>query len=228
MLVRATTGGVVEYTSLPDGIWFVHDWSIRMPIVSRFARQSRASQELDYFTAVNGIQVTTGQVLELRDGDNLLFSSGVSRDSVTPVSVVPLIALRDTTNCDTVSTTLATSEPPPAPLSSADTLSTLTGVLRDAQGQPMAGVLVRAAWTEMVLGGDVELRTGRYSLRVREVFTHTGVDGVFHLCDLPRRQTLSVVAGPAERSYARTEMRIRYDLSHAKIALSARLDRVRE
>jgi hypothetical protein len=215
-LSRATPGGVVEYTVLDEGIWFVHEWMIRMPVLARFSRRG-GDQTLDFF-ALHGVQITSGQVLELHDGENLIFSAGVSSDTAAAALVAPLLEYRDPTECDTL----------PVIPERPDTLSTLSGILRDAAGKPVAGVLVRATWVELEFIGDSHLRTSKLVERERELFTHTGIDGVFHLCDLPRKLTLTIVAGPPERSYARTAMRIGLETRHATVALIARADRLRE
>ncbi len=219
-LARATPGGVVEYTHLPNGVWFVDTWSIRMPRVTAFTRRTLNAPELEY-VVVSGVQVTSGQVLELFDDGELVFTTG--DDAVAPSAdalVTPLISLRDDTECDTTGV-----DTPDVRTAAADTFATVSGVLRDASGQPLAGVLVRATWTETIRTGELDKYNVQYYDEDRELFTHTGPDGVFHLCDLPRRVRIQVAAGPAERAVARTTIRLRRDARSTVITLSARAGR---
>jgi hypothetical protein len=194
-LARATPGGVIEYTALPGGIRFVSDWSIRMPIVANVTRIVRDGPILDFVT-VSGVQVTRGRVLALVADEALLYASAAVPDaepSSGAVLVSQLLALRDDVACTP---------------STAESLGVVTGVLRDRDGQPRPGTLVRARWTETRRSGEVGLQGTTYYDFEREEFTHTDADGRFQLCDLPTQWRLQIEAGPPDALLAEASVRI--------------------
>jgi hypothetical protein len=203
-LARATPGGVIEYEALDDGVWFVSAWSIRMPVVGQVVRIIEDGPTLSY-VSVTGVQVTRGQVVSLAVEDQVRYQSdGLAPDA--PASLLgALLAVRDSTDC-----------PEPA----TDSLGTVHGTVRDTNGQPLAGVLVRAVWTETVRTGDVTLRNTEFYDFPRETFVHTGLDGAFELCDLPRGVRIEVVAGPSEQPLVRSRVRLQRAAARLQVPLT--------
>jgi hypothetical protein len=202
-LARATPGGVIEYEALEDGVWFVSAWSIRMPVVGQVVRIIEDGPTLSH-VSVTGVQVTRGQVVSLSVGGQVRYQSdGLTADA--PASLVgALLAVRDSTDC---------------PEPTTDSLGTVHGTLRDVDGQPMAGVLVRALWTETVRTGDVTLRNTQYYDFPRETFVHTGLDGAFELCDLPRGVRIEIVAGPSAQPLVRARVRLQRAAARLQVPL---------
>jgi hypothetical protein len=210
-LARATPGGVIEYAVLPGGIRFVSDWSIRMPIVSNVTRIVRDGPVLDYVT-VSGVQVTRGRVLSLTADETLLYASAAETDEALPsgtVLVAQLLALRDEVACTPTTD---------------DSLGVVTGVLRDPDGQPRSGTLVRARWTETLRSGEVGLRDTKFHDFEREEFTHTDAEGRFQFCELPTRWRLQIEAGPADAPLAETSVRIGRRSGRVSLPLVVRHD----
>jgi hypothetical protein len=208
-LARATPGGVIEYTVLPNGIRFVSEWSIRMPVLANVTRLVVNGPMLDYVT-VSGVQITRGHVLSLETDDALQFTSGLETggaaalDSVSKALVVQLLTVRDGTSCDSAS---------------ADSLGVVVGVLRDRAGVAVPGTLVRVSWTETLRSGDVTLKNAEYFDFEREEFTHTDREGQFVLCDLPRRVRLQLVAGPPDAPLAELSVRLPRGSDPAQVTL---------
>ncbi len=206
-VARATPGGVVEYAQVDGGSWFVSDWSLRMPIIAQVSRRVGNRPPVNFVT-VHGVQTTSAYVVAMHIDETLRFSAGEGRADVLSAGVVsPLVDLRDSAQCG-------------APAS--DTLSTLSGDLRNGAGNPLAGVLVRARWTVTIRTGDEIMDNLEYVAFESEVFTHTGADGRFDLCELPPRVQIEVVAGPADAPIADATLRLRLQATAAHISLQTR------
>jgi hypothetical protein len=206
-LARATPGGVVEYEALDDGLWFVSAWSIRMPVVGQVVRIIEDGPTLSH-VAVSGVQTTRGQVVSLSVGGQVRYRSDGLADVDPSTLVSALLAVRDSTDC---------------PEPETDSLGTVHGTLLDAEGQPMAGVLVRALWTETVRTGDVTRRNTEYYDFPRETFVHTGHDGAFELCDLPRGVRIEIVAGPSAQPLVSSRVRFRRGAARLQVPLMVRM-----
>ncbi len=68
-VTRTNPGGWVTFTVLPNGVWFVSEWAIRMPRVSmhvtlRTGRGNEVTEVSDRQT-VTGVQTVSGEVLEV-------------------------------------------------------------------------------------------------------------------------------------------------------------------
>lgn len=195
-LTRATPGGTVDYTQLSDGRTFIHYWSIRMPRVSTFTRTIQGGSELEH-VAVTGVKVSNGVLLELRSGEQMLFTAGEPDSASSALHVLH----RDSLTCESTSDSTATS---------------VRGHVRSATGIPLAGVLVRAKWVARI----VDVFTARPPVyEEREVFSHTGEDGGFLLCGIARERTVTVIAAHQGLELARTAMRIRQGSATSLIEL---------
>ena len=77
-LQRAPIGGRVDFLRLPDGSWFERRWEIRMPRTSRSrgVDPSRPYAPRNELT-VDALQVASGEVLELRRGERVLYTADV-------------------------------------------------------------------------------------------------------------------------------------------------------
>jgi hypothetical protein len=74
-------GGHVEFLRLPDGSWTVSRWSIRYPMIA--TRMERVQSEIPGVGStdrarqqVAGIRLSTGDLLELRRGDDVFWERG--------------------------------------------------------------------------------------------------------------------------------------------------------
>jgi len=215
LIARASPGGTIAYTRLDDEIWFVHEWGIRMPTVASVTRLSPFSNQnngaLDYVT-VTGTQTVSGAVLELRRGNELLFSAG-ARDSSASRSGIADDALlragvanRDALTC----------------ADSAGTQALVTGVVLDASQQPRGRALVRATWVDQLRspGGISVWRT-----EAREAFTHTDTSGRYLLCNLPRDRPIRITvtkAGGTEGDAGRSTLRLRRESTTATLDFPTR------
>lgn len=203
ILRRVNLGGFVAYTRLENGVWFVHEWAIRMPMLTHVLRSGGFRGGALPHTSVSGIQVTSGQVLEIQHERELLYTAGERSplDSLMGLTA-SLSALGERTPC----------------LDSADRArAVISGVLRDVSGQPLASALVRAEWRHAYrsAAGTIE------STEMRDVFAYSAADGTFELCGVPRDQVFSIRAAIGTRELARTAVRIRRDNPGAFVELRA-------
>ena len=206
ILRRAKPGGYVAYTRLANGVWFVHEWAIRMPIVNSAPGTNVSRRGALSYARVSGTQITSGQVLEVLEDDVLRYTAGEYVPTSTGAALIAsLVALGELSVCSR---------------DSDSTHSTLTGVVRDTAGNPIATAVVRAVWTPVLRSAQ---GTGgkMVATESRDLVTRTGTDGTFGLCGVPRGVVISVGAELEGRTLASTALRIRRDNATAAIELRA-------
>lgn len=228
LLARSSPGGTIAYTRLDDEVWFVHEWGIRMPTVASVTRLSPfASQNngaLDYVT-VTGTQTVTGAVLELRRGDELLFSAGDDTPSAGDTTALAPRTTRAPANRALDAALLRAGVANRDALTCSDTDGTqgvMTGIVLDSGRQPRSRALVRATWVDQLRSPS---GVSVWRTEAREAFTHTDTTGRYLLCGIPRdrpiRITVTTAAG-REGDAGRSTIRLRRESTVATLDFPSR------
>ncbi|MHB1313100.1 MAG: carboxypeptidase-like regulatory domain-containing protein [Gemmatimonadaceae bacterium] len=192
-------GGSVEFTRLPDGLWFISRWQIRAP---RMAIQPGAAR-------VAGVFVKGGEVWRMRRGDDLIFTNGETEpaparhvvvDAPSSMPGVMIDTMMVLSRCEQVAQGVAT--------------SMVHGVVHDAGGAPLGDAVVTAEWQEghTAVGGALAWQT-------RQVTTVAARDGYFALCGMPRERLMTVGAQYGVRTSGRVTMRIGAGETKAQVDL---------
>jgi len=171
---RVHPGGRVEFTRLPDGLWFVNRWEIRMPRVAAGGLGPR----------VAGVFVTGGEVWRMKRGEELLFTNG----AVEPAAATHVVVEGPTGMVGGVIDTIMTvSQCEPGKKGAVTPM--VHGVVHDEDGTPMRDALVTVEWQQdhWFDGPDV-------LWQVRRITGVTAPDGYFTMCGIPREQMMSVRA----------------------------------
>lgn len=181
-LQRLDAGGVVEFTRLPDGIWFVNRWELLMPRITLPPAPPRAA----------GMFVRGGEVWWIKRGKDLLYTNG--RTEPPPPTKAVAKAPVDSTPEDASCT--------PARPGGASGL--LLGAVLDERGAPLADVIVTVEWQQdysVAGGGQITWQTqGRSTVSLR--------DGTFAICGVPNARLLTLTAQYGTRKAPKVTVRM--------------------
>lgn len=192
---RARPGGDVEFTRLPDGIWFVSKWEIRMP---RMTLPPGTPQLI-------GTWVKGGEVWWIRRGRDLLYTNG--REEPKPASD----AARGATGAVVDSTALASAcvvTTPGAPA------GFVFGVVTDERGTPLADAMVTVEWQ-----GSYSAVGRQLSWQNQGLSGRTMRDGTYGLCGVPTDRLLNVRAQYGTRKTPTVSTRIGTGAKRARVDL---------
>lgn len=203
---RNGVGGLVEFTHMANGLWFVNKWSIRMPVTAvqqaaGFTSSLSAANNAATEVVLSGTQTIGGTVQSVRMNGEVLYAS-------SDLSFMEGEAARVTTNTTRdVKTASASTNANPRPdsyvaVDSISAVSTCGGALDakhigSAQGRvtddakrAIANAVVQADWSEdfVVTGGT------KFQWRQRSLTTTTSADGAYTICGLPTRRLVTLVA----------------------------------
>ena len=201
----AHPGGFVEFTRLPDGLWFINRWEIRAP---RMAIQPGAPR-------VAGVSVHGGEVWRMRRGDDLIFTNGETEPPPARHVVVDAPSSMPGVMVDTMMTV---SRCEPAPKGTVTAM--VHGVVHDASGAPLADAVVTAEWQEghTAVGGALAWQT-------RQVTTVAARDGYFAMCGMPRARLMTLRAQHGARLSGRVTVQIGEQETKAHVDLRFALAR---
>ncbi len=187
MVTPANPGGLVEYTRLETGIWFVHRWTLRMPRIASQYGMSPAGVRGTSRT-LTGVQVTGGEVIDITNSAGTLYTRGDDPSDVS-TDVADVSAPFDLFSCAEAST---------------DTLSLVSGAVRNTAGAGLQAAQVRAEWREQFrhVTGTV------WTWQVRELTTHSADDGSYGLCGIPRARGVLLRATHQERRSRAVTVRV--------------------
>ncbi|MBW7935406.1 MAG: hypothetical protein H3C62_17720, partial [Gemmatimonadaceae bacterium] len=168
---RAEPGGEVEFTRLPDGIWFVSKWEIRMP---RMTLPPGTPQLV-------GMWVKGGEVWWIRRGRDLLYTNGREEPSPRALEAARQSARAVADSAGLASACVVTKPGAPSGF--------IHGKVTDDRGVPLADAVVSVEWQ----GGYAAV--GRQlSWQSQGLSTISGRDGTYGLCGVPDDRLLSVQA----------------------------------
>ncbi|MHB1071044.1 MAG: hypothetical protein ACYC1W_14420 [Gemmatimonadaceae bacterium] len=181
-LQRVEAGGVVEFTRLPDGIWFVNRWELLMPRMTLPPAPPR----------VAGLFVRGGEVWWIKRGKDLLYTNGRTepipeRKAATTAAVdaMPVAA-----TCTPVTPGGATGQ--------------LLGTVLDERGAPLADVIVTVEWQQVysIAGG------GQITWQTQGLSTVSLRDGTFAICGVPSARLLTLTAQYGTRQAPKVTVRM--------------------
>lgn len=181
-LQRLDAGGVVEFTRLPDGIWFVNRWELLMPRITLPPAPPRAA----------GMFVRGGEVWWIKRGKDLLYTNG--RTEPPPPTKAAVSAPVDSTPAEAACT--------PATPGGASGL--LLGAVLDERGAPLADVIVTVEWQQDygVAGG------GQITWQTQGLSTVSLRDGTFAVCGVPNARLLTLTAQYGTRKAPKVTVRM--------------------
>ncbi|MGV3709001.1 MAG: carboxypeptidase-like regulatory domain-containing protein [Gemmatimonas sp.] len=191
-LERAGLGGRVDYAQMANGVWFVSEWSIRMPIVRE---QAAAPATFGGFRAPAqlisaGQQVAGGVVRTIRDSDRTLYlnagaeSAGSLPGDRAPSAGISMIAEQDSLMLKSmIRSTCATQRSGYTGLA--------RGMVSDHRSQPYEGATITAHWKD-----DFRLNgtSGNATWSTRTLTAVSYARGVYAMCGLPIERTFSIAA----------------------------------
>lgn len=188
---RVAPGGVVEFTRLPDGIWFVSKWELLMPRITLPPAPPR----------VAGMFVRGGEVWWIKRGKDLLYTNG--RTEPAPPTKTVAKAPAD-------STPVAA---PCTPVMPGGATGQLLGTVLDERGAPLADVIVTAEWQQnhgVASGGQITWQTqGLSTVSLR--------DGSFAICGVPRARLFTLSALYGTRKAPEVTVRMAEDEKTARV-----------
>ncbi len=208
----ARPGGWVEYSGLPDGSWLVHQWGLRMAKDTR--RVSLMGPSANVSRSLGGITELSGEVLEVSVAARRRYTIGAS-DWVTETGAV-----------------IAPTPPLPRDGTCVSTAGRVLGLVRGADGFPLAGgrVEVRLDDRRANLAADGSERWSAV----------TDSAGTFELCSLPLERLLRLaftaeahaaddvaVRITPSRLVASVDWMLRSDRPVSAVALAAAADALR-
>lgn len=195
-LQRVEPGGVVEFTRLSDGTWFVNKWEIRMPRVTSQPGSAR----------LMGTYVKGGEVWRMRRGTDLLYTNGLQE----PKTVAKTVAKEAAARNDSVSEVGALCVP--AEVGGAAGL--LQGTVLDERGAPLSDVIVTVEWQENHTAVGQQL-----AWQNRTLTTTSMPDGLFAVCGIPAAQLLTVKAQYGARKTPALTVRMAQGEKSARVEL---------
>lgn len=156
--------GAVDFLRLPDDVWVVSGWELRIPKITMRHVQTPYERGI-IEDAVNVVRITGGEVVTVRRGDTEL-----ARRWGQPAERFPDVAARvgETPAC-------AASAPPGTGM--------LFGAVTDSVGQPVTTAVV-ADWQRMALPAS----------RISQAVVVEAEDGFFAVCGVPLGRTVRVYA----------------------------------
>ncbi|MBI5599981.1 MAG: carboxypeptidase regulatory-like domain-containing protein [Gemmatimonadetes bacterium] len=181
-LQRLDAGGVVEFTRLPDGIWFVNRWELLMPRITLPPAPPRAA----------GMFVRGGEVWWIKRGRDLLYTNG--RTEPPPPTRTVAKAPVDSTP----------EEAPCTPATPGGAAGLLLGAVLDERGAPLADVIVTVEWQQNygTAGG------GQITWQTQGLSTVSLRDGTFAICGVPSARLLTLTAQYGTRKAPRVTVRM--------------------
>jgi hypothetical protein len=188
---RVDAGGVVEFTRLPDGIWFVNKWELLMPRMSLPPAPPR----------VAGMFVRGGEVWWIKRGKDLLYTNGRTE---------PLPETKAVAQSPTDST------PPAAPCIPAmpgGATGQLLGTVLDERGASLADVIVTVEWQQnhATAGGR------QLTWQTQGLSTVSLRDGTFAICGVPSARLLTLSAQYGTRKAPQVTVRMAEDETTARV-----------
>ncbi len=190
-LQRVEAGGVVEFTRLPDGIWFVNRWELLMPRMTLPPAPPR----------VAGLFVRGGEVWWIKRGKDLLYTNG--RTEPPPPTKAMAKAPVDSTPV----------EAPCTPVKPGGATGQLLGTVLDERGAPLADVIVTVEWQQDygVAG------RGQITWQTQGLSTVSLRDGTFAICGVPRARLLTLLAQYGTRKAPKVTVRMAEDETTARV-----------
>ncbi|MBI2408618.1 MAG: carboxypeptidase regulatory-like domain-containing protein [Gemmatimonadetes bacterium] len=185
---RAEPGGDVEFTRLPDGIWFVSRWEIRMPRMTLPPGTPR----------LVGMWVKGGEVWWIKRGRDVLYTNGRVEPAPAKLAAAEEAAraVADSVNARAALEACAT-VPAGAPK------GVVQGTVVDERGTVLPDAVVTVEWQ------DSHAFAGRQlSWRTQGLSTITARDGTFAVCGVAERQALTVTAQYGGRKTPKVSTRI--------------------
>jgi hypothetical protein len=180
-------GGYFELGYLPDGLVFVRDWAIRMPLLEEVRSSDPATRmrDLSYARRVAGLRTQRGVVMVLRSANQTLFEA---TDELATSKV----------KSSRSSVCLGASEPIPN-----DTLAVVRGRLLNMPASGDAPYMVTASWRErfLVAGrGSWSWKDQTRSVSVREP--------AFSLCGIPSNHQVTLRVTQSGRVLGEATIRV--------------------
>ena len=190
-LQRVEAGGVVEFTRLPDGIWFVNKWELLMPRITLPPAPPR----------VAGLFVRGGEVWWIKRGKDLLYTNG--RTEPPPQTKALAQAQAD-------STPVAA---PCTPVQPGGATGQLLGTVLDERGEPLADVIVTVEWQQnhAAAGGR------QLTWETKGLSTVSLRDGTFAICGVPSARLLTLSALYGTRKAPQVSVRMAEDERTARV-----------
>ncbi len=193
-LRRADLGGTIEFTHLDDGLVFISRWEIRMPRVTiergvdlsgtRIGQQTRRLR-------LTGVQASGGEVVQMRQGDDLLFVGSSRAVDVDATSLAAAVAASGMTmESDTIATASTCTD-----VSGGEPTALVYGTVLRGDQRRVADAVVRAEWKQ-------EFRqTGAFgwTWKTKQQSAFTASDGFFELCGIPRDRPVTIRAQLGDR-----------------------------
>ncbi len=190
---RVRVGGTVEFAQTPTSLWFVKRWELRMPrmVKKRVSAGLTGPIPSDATTlALDGLDVTGGEVEALRAGSSLLYAS----DPKVTVATSVLAA-------DSAGATPDPSASVAAPAMSAsgmcvakiDTAGSIRGRVTDQTNFGVGDVRVTASWREQFRAIGSE----GFAWRNRTLVTESALGGTYSFCGVPLATTVTIEATPS-------------------------------
>ncbi len=191
---RADPGGEVEFTRLPDGIWFVSKWEIRMPRMTLPPGVPK----------LVGLWVKGGEVWWIRRGRELLYSNGRAEP------VPDKLASKDSVRAEgDMAAGMAVCAPAPgAPA------GMLAGTVADESGAPLADAVVTVEWK-----GNFSTAGRGISWETQGLSTITARDGAFSICGIPDGRSLNVMAQYGTRKTPKATVQVAAGVKSARVDL---------
>lgn len=165
---RVEPGGVVEFTRLPDGIWFVNRWELLMPRITLPPAPPR----------VAGLFVRGGEVWWIKRGKDLLYTNGRTE----PLPETKAVAQAPTDS--------APAAAPCTPAQPGGATGQLLGTVLDERGAPLADVIVTVEWQQnhAAAGGR------QLTWETKGLSTASLRDGTYAICGVPSARLLTLSA----------------------------------
>ena len=193
---RAEPGGEVEFTRLPDGIWFVSKWEIRMPRTTLPPGPPR----------LVGTWVKGGEVWWIRRGRDLLYTNG--REEPKPAALEAARRAARAVADSTPSVVTCAPTRPDAPA------GTVFGAVTDERGAPLADAVVTVEWQ-----GSYATTGRQLSWQMQGLSTITARDGTYSLCGVPSERLLNVQAQFATRKTPKVSTRLANSAKQSRVDL---------
>jgi hypothetical protein len=190
-LQRVEAGGVVEFTRLPDGIWFVNKWELLMPRMTLPPAPPR----------VAGLFVRGGEVWWIKRGRDLLYTNGRTEPTAATKAVAQ--AAED-------SMPVAA---PCTPVQPGGATGQLLGTVLDESGAPLADVIVTVEWQQnhAAAGGR------QLTWQTQGLSTVSLRDGTFAICGVPSARLLTLSALYGTRKAPQVTVRMAEDERTARV-----------
>lgn len=237
-LANAGAGGEVQFTHTSDGLWFVHEWTIRMPRATLKKKDgpSLPGTAIEMAVTLDGLNIAGGTVESVRSNGDLVYERGASavnaRVAASPQIAATNSATNSATNTVTSSVTSPVTSAPsdrvsPAAGRQADTIAVTTKCGDKTTASFSALLLGRVVNVERigVSGANVlvewidEPRSAGMRREVYQMQATSIADGVYEFCGLPVARALSVTATMGNRQSLTNRLQIAKDARRAELDL---------